>query len=476
MANLPWAEALGALESEVQRLRDAWEAVEFRLLMGSTNPPVTEGVYFEPTIEPLPGDLRVAFDIPLLLQGRMSVIQFLALLQSWTGGQAFSFGGYDFVAPEITGTLSWDKDVPSTHLFNRPLNPLPPTDTEYRFHRLTGGGGTPNTTVRDQINTIAYAMGTTPYSLLEKYMGMGWDGSIKNFSAVVPLPATMLQPSRQSEESLRVCMRYRRPLLMPDFWVRASADVWRSSLPKINLADEQPDGYGWYRGCADVDEPSGEAALNVWAGREGSSQLYDWHVIERAETAASPQPELTTRAFLTAWNRLATRRPASLLGDPAKAATGRGGANVGAAAELLVLNGLAALGYPTFYGPSPFETSGVDIMTFDVTTKTAFAISVTVTEAIADKIGKLVLLREELDAAVGDDWHLSLVVVTIQPRGALVAARLKEANDDDVNVLTGEDLQPLMDESPDLRPFEQALHRRRQVYPPAPSAPGIGTG
>jgi len=474
MANLPWAEALEALESEVGRLRDAWEAVEFRLLMGSTNPPVTEGAYFEPTVEPLPGDLRVAFDIPLLLQGRMTAIQFLALLQKWTGGQAFSFGGYDFVAPEITGTLSWDKDVPSTHLFNRPLNPLPPTDTEYRFHRLTGGGGTPNTTVRDQINTIAYSMGTTPYSLLEKYMGMGWDGSIKNFSAVVPIPATMLQPLRQADSQVQVCMRYRRPFQTTDFWVRASPEVWRSSLPKVSVLDESPDGAGWYRACATVDVPTDKSDLNVWAGRADSIQLYDWHVLSRIETPATT--EATTRTFLASWNRLATRRPSALLSDPTKAATGRGPANVAAAAELLLLNGLAALGYPTFYGPSPFETSGVDIMAFDATTKTAFAISVTVTEAIADKIGKLVMLRKELDVEVGEDWHLSLVVVTIQPRGALVAARLKEANDDNVNVLTGEDLQPLMDESPDLRPFEQALHRHRQFYPSAPSLPGMGSG
>jgi hypothetical protein len=472
MANLPWADALEALESEFKRIGDGWEAVEFRLLMGSTNPSVTEGVYIEPTIEPLPGDLRVAFDSPLLLQGRMSVIQFLALLETWTEGRAFSFGGYDFVAPEITGTLSWDKDVPSTHLFNRLLNPLPPTDTEYRFHRLMGGGGTPNTTVRDQINTIAYAMGTTPYNLLEKYMGMGWDGSIMNFSAVLPLPATMLKPSRLAEDRLRVCVRYRRPFLIQDFWVRASTDVWRSSLPKVNLTDEQPDGSGWYRGCAVVDAPSDEVALNVWAGREGSSQLYDWHVIERVEAAATPQPERTTRAFLSSWNRLATRRPASLLGDPAKAATGRSGANVDVAAELLVLNGLAALGYPTFYGPSPFETSGIDIMTFDVSTQTAFAISVTVTEAITDKIGKLRLVKPEVAAAIGEAWRLELIVITIQPKEILLPSRLQEASEAGVSILTGEDLRSLMDEEPDLRPFEQALRRGPEVRASKISFPG----
>lgn len=304
-------------------------------------------------------------------------------------------------------------------------------------------------------------------------MGMGWDGSIGNLSAVVPLPATMLQPSRQPEERLRVCVRYRRPFLVPDFWVRASADVWRTSLPKINLTDEQPDGHGWYRGCALVDAPSDEAALNVWAGRQGSSQLYDWHVVERVETvAAAPhQPESTTRAFLSAWNRLATRRPASLLGDAAKAATGRGGANVDVAAELLVLNGLAALGYPTFYGPSPFETPGVDIMTFDFSTQSAFAISVTITEAITDKIGKLRLVEPEVAAAIGDTWRLNLIVITIQPKGVLLPSRLQEASEAGVTVLTGEDIRSLMDEEPDLRRFEQALHRGQ---PPRsnPSSPG----
>src|SRR5712691_6723626 len=166
--------------------------------MGSTDsePSSTEGAYFEPTIEALAGDLRVAFDTPLLLQGRMSSIQFLALLQEWIAGQAFSFGGYEFAPPEISGSLSWDQDIPRGNLFTPPLNPLPPTDTEYRFHRLSGGGGggAPNTAIREQVNAIAYGMGTTPYQLLERYMGMGWDGSIKNLTVVVPVPATMLQP------------------------------------------------------------------------------------------------------------------------------------------------------------------------------------------------------------------------------------------------------------------------------------------
>jgi hypothetical protein len=121
-----------------------------------------------------------------------------------------------------------------------------------------------------------------------------------------------------------------------------------------------------------------------------------------------------------------------LLSDPAKAVSGRGDANVGVAAELLVLHGLAGLGYPTFYGPNPFETSGVDIMAFDSLTRTAFAISVTVTDAIGDKISKLVLLRNELQAAVGDDWRLALVVATIQPEAGLITSRLKEAADADV--------------------------------------------
>lgn len=112
--------------------------------------------------------------------------------------------------------------------------------------------------------------------------------------------------------------------------------------------------------------------------------------------------------------------------------SGRGDANVGVAAELLVLHGLAGLGYPTFYGPNPFETSGVDIMAFDSLTRTAFAISVTVTDAIGDKISKLVLLRNELQAAVGDDWRLALVVATIQPEAGLITSRLKEAADADV--------------------------------------------
>lgn len=470
MPNLTWSAAVEVLREHVEQLKDSWEAVEFRLLLeqGENDRTTTIGAYFEPTIEPLPGDLRIAFESPLLVQGRMSVIQFLALANSWRGGRAYRFGAYEFTPPNVS-SVTWDQDIPAGNLFNRLINPLPTTDTEYRFHRLTGGSGSVDTKTRDQLSRVAGSMGTSPYHLLEQYMGMSWDATTNYLTAVLPIPATMLLPRADPANSkLHVCMRYRRPFQAKDFWVRVSAGIWRSSLPTVSLADEGPDIQGWYQACTPVDVSKDNAVLNVWAGRINSTQLYDWHVLHRQETPAAQEP--TTRTFLAAWNRLATRRPAALLGDPAKAATGRMAANVGVAAELLVLHGLAGLGYPTFYGPSPFETSGLDIMAFDAASGTAFAISVTVTEAIGDKIGKLMLLRKELEAAVGKEWHLSLAVVTIQPRDGLVAARLKEANDDNVNVLTGEDLQPLMDESPDLRPFEQALHRRRQVYP---SAPGL---
>jgi hypothetical protein len=471
MANLPWADSMLALHRQIEQLAGAYEAIEFRLLLGSSESGrrTTEGAYFEPTVESLPRDLRVAFEVPLLIQGRMTVVQFLALLQNWRDGQPFKFDTYEFAAPEITSTLSWDQDIPAGHLFNRLINPLPPTDTEYRFHRLTGGSGA-NTLIRDQLNSVATSMGTTPYNLIERYMGMSWDGSTRYLTAVVPIPATMLEPQRQADGGVQVCMRYRRPFQTEDFWVRVSPEVWRSSLPKVSISGESPDSFGWYRACTRVEIPLDKPDVNVWAGRVDSTQLYDWHVLNRVETPAPP--EATTRTFLTSWNRLATRRPAALLSDPTKAATGRGAANVDVAAELLLLHGLAALGYPTFYGPSPFETSGVDIMAFDVSTKTALAVSVTVTEAIADKIGKLVLLKGELSAAIGSSWRLTLVVVTIQARDSLVPARLQEASDANVIVLTGEDLKSLMDESPDLRPFEQALHRAAGIHPAASSAPG----
>ena len=79
MTNLDWPSAMDALLRSTSDLGDAWEAVEFRFLLGPAHSGfvVPEGAYFEPTIEPLPGDLRVAFETPLLLQGRMSVKQFV---------------------------------------------------------------------------------------------------------------------------------------------------------------------------------------------------------------------------------------------------------------------------------------------------------------------------------------------------------------------------------------------------------------
>src|SRR5258708_4971004 len=140
MSNLAWAPAMQVLQKQTEQLSETWEAVEFRFLLGESDGDSSrvEGAYFELTFEPLPGELRVALDAPLLLQGRMSVVQFVSLLKRWFDGQHFAFGGYKLTPPEIA-SLSWDQDIPAAHLFDRPINPLPPTDTEYRFHRLTGG-------------------------------------------------------------------------------------------------------------------------------------------------------------------------------------------------------------------------------------------------------------------------------------------------------------------------------------------------
>jgi hypothetical protein len=342
---------------------------------------------------------------------------------------------------------------------------LPNEQSDYRVHRLVGNAGQVSQEVRDKLNASAYSLGTTPAYVNQQYMNLVWDASSFMFVANMPIPAAMNAVYKPEVQMFTTSIKYRRPLRPDQFWVQNSTDKWRASLERLAVEDEVEAGDGWYEAARADTIPNDASATNVWGGRVGSSQLYDWHLRVALSERMSPRESLST--FLGTFTRLAKRKPSQLLAEPAKAPTGRGHADVDIAAEILVLNALAALGYPAFYGPHKFETPGVDFVAFDIEGQIAYAISVTTGEDIIAKLGKLLIVRPEISKGLGDKWQLRMVIITTLPRGSLVGAAIESASKENVLVLSGDDLSSLMEESPDAYPFGEAL--RRIVIAPTPA-------
>jgi hypothetical protein len=133
---------------------------------------------------------------------------------------------------------------------------------------------------------------------------------------------------------------------------------------------------------------------------------------------------------------------------------------VESAVELLILNSLAAMGCPVFFGPKPLDTRGIDCMAFDRATQKAFPISVTIGNDLADKVRKWLEVREEIVAAVGEHWSIHPVIVTAQPSANLVEIDLRSAKDAGMVVLSAESLSCLTGEPPDVKPFWKAINRK----------------
>ena len=457
MANLAWAEGLEQMRKQIALLGEAWPVVAFRF-SGTLEEPKTlklVGVHLQGTFENRSGELSEAFDPPTVLEGFMSSLQLQNLLAVWRDGKEFRFGDWA-IYPPIISSLEWSPDLPASWLWNPLLFP-PPSTGQFRFHRLSGGGAI-DQTWREQVSAAAASVGMTPQAWSQAYLGLMWDASASVFMGILPIPASMDSRYDLDTQNLVTEFRFKRPLSAAGLWVRVSPGEFRASLAKLPMLDESDDKDGWLVGRR-VDEvaPKHEE-INVWGGREASSQPFDWHRSVRLSEKATIEGSL--RAFLGTWYGLAGKTPGALVSAAVQGATGRSQHQlVESAAELLILNSMAAMGCSVFFGPKPLDTRGIDCMAFDRANRKAYPISVTIGNDIAEKARKWLEVREEVLSAVEEHWSVHPVIVTAQPVGNILTTDLRSTTEAGVLVLTAENLSSLSDEPPDIRPFWNAINR-----------------
>jgi hypothetical protein len=127
--------------------------------------------------------------------------------------------------------------------------------------------------------------------------------------------------------------------------------------------------------------------------------------------------------------------------------------------EVAVANACGGLGYAVLFGGTVLGTQGVDLVAFDQRRGTAYAISVTVSNDIADKLRELKLVRGQLDVGLSASWKVKPVIITGQPAARLLQGDRQSADQERTLLLTLEDLQGLIEEPVDLDALDAALQR-----------------
>ena len=140
---------------------------------------------------------------------------------------------------------------------------------------------------REQVATAAASVGMTPQTWSQAYLGLMWDASASHFMAIFPIPASMSARYDLGSQSLRTEFRFRRPLRAQDFWIRMSPGQWRISLERLTLQDETLDKDGRVIASRVDLVPPDHEEMNLWGGRDGSAQPFDWSLQARRRVRSS---------------------------------------------------------------------------------------------------------------------------------------------------------------------------------------------
>lgn len=462
--SLPWAEALARLASEGGRLRESWPIVAFRIV-GAVNGSAMQpwAAYFEAQLSEGHGDIEEVFENPRVLQGSMTGIQFFRLVDAWRTREAYNFGKWEFQPPNIEW-LQWEPDILVANLWGPLVQEPPPHDGGYRLHRLMGTGAQLEETARVQIQQAAAAFQMAPYQWSQSYLGLTWDSSNLYCLMVFPIAASIEAALDRDRGVVQVSFYFRAPFEPQDFWCQVAQGKWQATVAKRSPVLKQPSSPdGWFSSSVELDYPREAEEINVWAGRQNSTTVFDWHLRLRVSPTVTAESSLMN--FLPAWYRLAGKPMGGPLDSVARAATGRtDGHKVESLLEVAIVNACASLGYAVFYAGTALQTTGVDCMAFDLSERSAFALSITIGNDVADKATKWLLVHLEVAGAIGSQWKLRPVVITALRYQSLLQAELSSASEAGVLVLTAEDLTFLSDQTPDVTSFAEALRRDPRLY------------
>jgi hypothetical protein len=283
-----------------------------------------------------------------------------------------------------------------------------------------------------------------------RYLGLQWWG-LTYVMIQLPVGVGLGAEFDPTTRSLQTTITFRPPYRPEQFWVRFG-ERWDATLSAHRLDAETELGDAWSQSVIQAELPAGEGPVYVWAGLNDEPNHYRWSI----DTAlGKPVNAHQSRAeFLNTWYSLARKTLSAHIPEtPGAAAGSRRNSPAADAFELAIANVFSSLGYNVLFGGTLLQTTGVDFVALDETRATAFAVSVTIGNDVADKVRTWLLVKASISDALSPVWDLRPVIIMAQELQAIPAIAKTSAFDEDVQLITAEQIQCLREEPPDLQYF-----------------------
>ncbi len=452
-----WDEALQRASEAVNEYDGAiWPSFAFRVLVDDAKPRLRliaaniQGVFDERLPE-----VKTVIVQPTVLHGVLTRDELLSLLQAWTNSRPFTLGPVEFDPPNMLSAY-WTPNAIDREV--QPfLEPLPARGSAYRVRRLHGYGAEDHD-VASAIYQAANA--SSPYidTWVREYLGFAsYQPGMVLVSLQLPMPVALNATYDRTTRNVTVTIFYHRPYTVADFWVRVGPR-WTIAESRAHFQKEVALGDGWWQASFARTLQADEGPVRVWAGWEHEPNQFQWQ--NAVALGGAVTPESQRRDFLTLFYGLSKRALADHIGTAAAPPQGGKSQSVNAPAlELAIANACTALGYATMFGGTVLQTPGIDLIAFDAEGKVAYAVSVTVSNDIPQKIRTLRLVLPDLEQALAPSWLVKPVVLTSLPSEKVNKADVQLAIDEQMLLLTLDDLGGLLEAPPNLDDLDGGLRR-----------------
>jgi len=472
MAQLLWDKAVGELYRVTLKLQQMWPAVAFRIAgvlrkEGDENVLAVAGANFQAVPVDRVYGVNVTLPNPHVLEGALPMPDFLGLLERWLEHSPASVGEWILLPPEGIQTLDWSENMEADLLWDPLIDPLPQAASQYRVHRLVGGGGQLPAGMDGQLRDQLGRLRTAPQGWAREYLGIStWDTNQNYMLVCLPIAVHVAGFYDSDASTVYVQLHYRPPYVVDEFWARIGRGRWELSLPEHRFSTAGRDEDGWELAEFATAEAA-DGPLKVWVGRGAGS--FDWQI--SIHTKRSLDPASLRESFLSVWYELTNQQLAPYLQKPSPSP--RKGETTAAGFETALANACSALGYSVVFGGNILKTRGCDFVAFDADSSQAYAVSATLEGNVGDKLDQWLLVEPSIRKAFQGVWRMKPIIVTAQPTSSIRQSHLRDCADKGVLVLGEDELRSLSESPPDLDQFRRALNRSPILFPSAPPTPGL---
>lgn len=452
-----WSDGLNNLLHECNDFREMWQSVVFRVL-GRQIPNSNHMKIVICNIQATPTKMtaysQVSITTPLVMEGAADFEEFVALLTAWVDDELGTLAGFVFERPDIE-QLDWDPNIVEDGLYNPLLIDLPSFQSKYRFHRLTGGGHDQDNDTETEVHDLCRELGQRRDEWMMDYLSVNVSPVIRPYlSVILPVSVGLNTTFTTESRQCKISLAYKPPLSKDHFWIRMSSGKWQSSLP-VHQPKDKIEVDDWRYSTLEYQLPSGEALndLNIWVGRMPTSRPFEW--VARIEVEKPRTPVEGRQHFLQTWYNYAGQQIGKHAQKQEVGTKGKSGA-VQDQFEIVIANTFSALGCSVFFGGTVLKTPGIDLVAFNSNEVRVYVLSVTVSNDLDKKLRTLLTAIEDLKFSL-EGWLISPFIVSLESANTFLHNDIINAREAGVVLLSGEDLEPLREEPPDLHAIQNIL-------------------